>query len=636
MCGIAGLISTNRIDTTYGKKIVEDVQQTMFHRGPDGYSYLLEEHLLFIHRRLKIIDLDDRSNQPFVIDNGKYTIIFNGEIYNYLELKSTHLQHEEFKSTSDTEVLIKLYAKLGKDCVPLLNGIFAFAILDKERNEVFIARDQYGVKPFYYALDDHQFAFASEIKVLFKMGVTPAPDTERISEQVFYGYVAGVNTIYKNVKRLLPGHHMTIKLSGELRPITERYFDLHHHVFDSGKELTDEFVRETLYQAVKRQMVSDVPVGFMCSGGIDSSAIASIASLHNNVTIKTFCAKVEEDQFDESYYARLVATKIKSDHYEINTKPEAIAQLLPSLIWAHDEPLKHPNTIAIYQINKKAKEHITVLLTGEGADEIFAGYYIFPLMSKVQLIRKLVPDFVIRLTIKLLYQFGRQSKLLSATLAEKDSDLIVQGGSSMNLNQHTHLLPHLKLDLSERTRFAEECISSTKSDLFQAFLYYYQKVHLVSLFDRQDKMSMINAIEGRVPFLDLDLVKVANSISKKRKVKGSTTKVILRKLVKDLLPQEILDRPKYPFALPIVKWSKKSDEFRALLASVKTGYLVKKGLLNESEYTNLLDRFLGGEIALSDIIWNILNLDLSYRIFIENEKLVNMDEFLVYQTKLKN
>lgn len=374
-------------------------------------------------------------------------------------------------------------------------------------------------------------------------------------------------------------------------------------------------------------MISDVPVGFMASGGIDSSAIAYLSSKLSKESINTYCAKIIDESSDESSYAKILSNQINSSHHEINSSSKDISKLLPSLIWAHDEPLKHPNSIAIYQVNKIAKEKVTVLLTGEGADEIFAGYWVFPLIKKINFLRKIIPKILMKYIYRLSRYFGKQGKFAYTLFSNSVADMFLRMSSVIDIESFKNFLKVDNIDISERKKIAELSVKNSEGDILQAFQFYYQKTHLISLFDRQDKMSMINALEGRVPFLDIDLVEAANALTYDQKISGSETKLILRQAMDNILPEEILRRSKHPFGLPIEIWVKECTEFRKMLHDVKKGWLVKNGILIESEYIKMLNKFINGDGGLGDIMWNILNLDLAARIFIDCEELVDWNEF---------
>lgn len=629
MCGIAGIISLKKIT----KKSLDDhkknVLNVILHRGPDGFGSWNNDNVLLLHRRLKIIDLDDRANQPFQSEDGRHRLVFNGEIYNYKSLAKKHLSGIVLKTESDTEVLLALFEKYGVECVHLLKGIFAFAIIDVLENTVYIFRDHYGVKPLYYYFDNNMFVFASEIKALFSFGVEAELRKDSIGEQIIFGYVAGANTIYKNIKRLLPGSYSKVSFGPKLTITFEEYFDLTKNKNNYESKLDHKIISKSLQEAVISQTLSDVPVGFMCSGGIDSSLISSIAAKNQKIkkNTNTYCAKINHEGFDESNYSEIVANYIESTHNIINSNPDDTTRLLKALIWAHDEPLKHPNSIPIYQVNKRAKEDVTVLLTGEGADEIFGGYWVFPLVKKLDFFRKVLPKSIKYVLLYLFKKFGRQAKTIQALMSNSTEELYVNIGTSFDKSLLKTLSPNLKLKTNERLRVAKKAFEGSTKDVFQGFLFYYQQVHLTSLFDRQDKMSMINAIEGRVPYMDVDLVKLVNSLPYKSKIKGNETKVILRKIAKDFLPKAIFNRDKYAFALPVYDWMKKSPDFNNMLDEVSEGYLVQKGYIIKSEYKSLLTQFRSGNSSLADVIWNILNLELSAQIFILQKDIVDFDEF---------
>lgn len=630
MCGIAGMIK--RTPGSFGADTARQVGQCILHRGPDSGDQWNDEHALLVHQRLKIIDLSDLAKQPMHSTDGRYVIIFNGEIYNYLDLKKILLAEGfQFRSHSDTEVLLNLYISRREKMLGVLNGIFSFAIWDKAEQKLFAARDHFGIKPFYYHFDNERFTWASEIKALFASGVDARLREDKLNEQLVFGYIAGQHTIYDKVYRLLPGHYIELAVA-DMRLHMRCYFD--NAPSDTLSNLSEsqaaELVYDKLHTAVKRQMVSDVPVGFMCSGGIDSSAITALSSKISS-DINSYCIKIPSEGFDESYYGRLVGEYCHTHHHELLSSPEDTPMLLKTMVWLHDEPLRHPNSLPIFQVCRLAKERVTVLLSGEGSDEIFAGYSTYTMIGQIMQWNRTMPRGIMSLFTRLAQSAGKGAKALYCASAASPAEALMRINASYDPRLGRSLFPGMKADHSARMQIAEQSLTLAGGDPILSLLMMDQRIHLQSLLDRQDKMCMGASIEGRVPFLDIDLAQLANSLPSAHKVKGKNTKVVLRDALRNTLPEEIFNRPKYAFSLPIYNWMKKSPEFSDMLAGLQNGNLAKMGILDKQAYTGIWNKFKNGDQSKGDMIWNILNLEMAYQLFVSKELQPDLKQLPAYQ-----
>lgn len=630
MCGIAAIYQLQAtVDLTDRIKRMTD---TMFHRGPDYGEVTNFGRVALGHRRLKIIDLSENANQPFYSECGNYAIVFNGEIYNYRFLKKELEERgARFKTTSDTEVLLTAYQSYGEACLHKLNGIFAFCIFDQEKDILFGARDHLGVKPLYYCSEAETFIFASEIKAFFEGGIVPKVNFKRIPEFLQFGHIAGEETMFSGIFRLLPGHFFKITKGKFIR---NRYYSNFPHVRSnlSYAEARDS-VKERLEEAVKLQMVSDVPVGTMCSGGIDSSYVTA-QSVVTQPNTKAYCVKVPFKGYDEEKYAKLAAKASGIQLHTLTLDLEAAIALLPSLIWLHDEPLRHPNSIPIFQISDLARRDVTVLLSGEGADEIFAGYGSYRAIQRLNKMR-IVPRSLNPILRFLSRKTGKGKELVNAHRFPNWATRLIYLRSFLSEPESIKLFAKNKLDLTYRQGFMQDCLATAGSDLVNALLYYDQGTHLQTLLDRQDKMCMGTSIESRVPLLDWELVSLVNSLPSEYKL-GETTKKIFRDIARENLPEEIFNRPKYPFAVPILRMYLDTRAGKNyLLQDLRKSFLFEGQYLNKKMWERILMGFLKGDEYYAPLIWNVINLDLWYKIFISRELQPDQNCLTCYQSDFK-
>src|SRR5215471_18031478 len=367
MCGICGIFFANR-DWRVQGDVLARMNRSISHRGPDDEGFFVEENVGLAMRRLSIIDVKT-GHQPIANENRDIWIVFNGEIYNHAELRSQlEAKGHQYRTRSDTETIIHLYEEYGRDCVKHLRGMFAFAIWDRRKRVLFTARDRLGIKPFYYRWDGNAFLFGSEIKSIFAFpGVTPEFNRGTLAEYLAFGYLTGPDTMFTGIRKLMPGHTLEITEHGEIR--TERYWDLktEGHEDPRPREYYVRTYREMFEDAVQSHLMSDVPLGMFLSGGLDSSAVAALATKIRGDRIKTFAVGYGEEQFSELHYARQVAAHIKSDHHEIRLSRGDFFHSLPRLIWHEDEPIVWPSSVSLYFVARLAREKVTVVLTGEGS-----------------------------------------------------------------------------------------------------------------------------------------------------------------------------------------------------------------------------------------------------------------------------
>ncbi|MCB0687111.1 MAG: asparagine synthase (glutamine-hydrolyzing), partial [Saprospiraceae bacterium] len=379
MCGICGKLTNNkRIDPSDLQHMVDPI----VHRGPDDEGFFIDENLGFAFRRLSIIDLHS-GHQPLANEDDSIWIIFNGEIYNFQELRSDLIaKGHQFKTATDTETIVHLYEEMGEKCVTKLRGMFAFAIWDKKKKTLFCARDRFGIKPFFYYQNEQQFLFGSEIKNILTQINTPEIDFSVLDYYMAFGYTPMEQTIYQGIKKLPPAHTITIK-EGQ-NPVLKRYWDIHFEPdHDVSEKEWGERIVDKLKEAVRLRLISDVPLGAFLSGGIDSSSVVALMSEVMDQPVKTFSIGFAEEEFNELPQARLIAQRYQTDHHEHIVEPESI-DILPLLVKSYDEPFGDSSAIPTYFVSKFAREHVTVALSGDGGDELFAGYDHYKKLVKVK------------------------------------------------------------------------------------------------------------------------------------------------------------------------------------------------------------------------------------------------------------
>jgi len=595
------------------------------HRGPDDRGFLQEEFVALSHRRLSIVDLA-LGHQPLGNETRDVWIVFNGEIFNHAELRSDlEKAGHRYATRSDTETIVHGYKEYGSVVVERLRGMFALAIWDCKRRTLFCARDRLGKKPFYYYWDGRLFAFASEIKALFEHpAISPRFHEALLPEYLAFGYASGDRTLFSGIRKLMPGHHLTLRLNVD-RPAPEivKYWEIpapDESVDERGR--SDESwiaeCRSRIEEGVRSRLMSDVPLGMFLSGGVDSSMIAALMKRMVSGPVKTFAVGYREPAYSELGFARQVADAIGTEHHEVIIGMDEFFLALPRLIWHEDEPITWPSSVSLYFVSKLASERVKVVLTGEGSDELFAGYerYYYYLWNH-RLLRayRLLPGFA-RNAIRVgidgwpLLPGGMRRKL-GHTFLGRGEDI-----ESLYLDNFYSAFPGPELrGLMKRggdspyanyLRFWNERAAS--SDLSR-LLYADQKTYLVELLMKQDQMSMACSIESRVPFLDHPLVEFAARVPDRLKLRDGAGKYIVKKAAEGLVPREILYRKKMGFPTPIRQWLRAGGA-----SGMLNGLLDRKGFLAEhldlAPVGRLMERHRAGTLDATDRLWRLLNLQL--------------------------
>ncbi len=590
------------------------------HRGPDDEGYFHDGALGLVHKRLTIQDTSSRGRNPLFSNDGQCLIVFNGEVYNFVELRADlESQGHTFRTTTDTEVVLRLWEVHGEGMLPFLNGMFAFAIWDLRRETLFIARDRLGIKPLYFRLDDDGLAFASETKALLAVADRkPTVNLDMLDAYMSVGYVPTEKTLFQGIDKLQPGWCLRVDRDGvRLR----EYWDLKPEPEEMSEE---ECVRQTLdllRDSVRIQLRSDVPLGVFLSGGIDSSAVVALMHEMGIRDIQTFTVAYDfGPQFDETRYARMVAEKFGTRHHEIFVKPQEFRDFIPSLVWHMDEPVTESAAISLYFVSKLAREHVTVVLSGEGSDEVFGGYPIYKYMQTLESYRRLPGALRRNLINPALNRLGgkwqKYTLLSDQPLNERylgvsfyetpTKDALYRPELKSVFNGHG--MPGLIQRYYERT---------AGLDPLHQMMYLDVKSWLPDdLLIKADKMTMATSAELRVPFLDHRLVEFGGRIPTRYRIKGWETKYILKKAMENLLPREILYRGKMGFPTPLARMFQ--GELRPYVADVLgSERFLDRGYFRPEAVRSLVSEHLEGGKDHHRVLWQLLVLEEWHRKFID-------------------
>ncbi|MBA3662727.1 MAG: asparagine synthase (glutamine-hydrolyzing) [Bacteroidetes bacterium] len=619
MCGITGILSAT-IGKGKREGIVKGMNKCLAHRGPDNDGIWSGDELTMGHRRLSIIDLSPESDQPFFSTDKRYVIVYNGELYNYRDLKlqlqrTAHGTSEKpyfFKTASDTEVILAAFIRWGKECLHYFSGMYAFAIYDTQEKELFIARDRIGVKPLYYYYSDDVFVFSSEIRPIIHSEIkTFSMDQEVLPEYFMYQTVLAPRTIIKGIKMLMPGHYVELK---EGKAILTEYYSV-NKISKVSDDLSYEQVcgkvNELLALSVQQRLVADVPFGAFLSGGIDSSAVVGLMSKVSSEKIETFNISFDESEFSESQYARIIAKKFNTSHHEIKLTPADFLKQLPEALAAMDHPGGDgPNTYIVSKATKQAG--VTMALSGIGGDELFAGYDVFKRMwdLKKKAWLNMIPRIVRQAGGELVKQ--RKRSVSGNKIAELLGEREISFSSAYPLNRSVFTQSELKVLLKSSDPF--NSIKKIVSEVPQAEDHLLSAVSLCeintylqnTLLRDTDQMSMAVALEVREPFLDHKLVEFVLSVNDKHKYPHSPKKLLVDSLG-DLLPPEIVNRPKMGFTLPWKEWLK--NDLKSFCEK-HMNELSEREFCNQTEIKKLWQRFLANDPTVTwSRIWHLVVLN---------------------------
>ena len=585
MCGIFGIHYFDP-QRPVNQQMVLEASDVMHHRGPDDSGYFVDGSTGLGHRRLSIIDLSS-GHQPMTNENGGVIVVYNGEIYNYKEIKEELIgKGHIFRTDCDTEVIVHGYEEWGTDCLQKFNGMFAFLLFDKARRLLWGVRDRLGIKPLYYYHDNDVFIAASEVKALLKTGLVKSALNENVLDAYFsVGYVPGPETMFLGIKKVLPGHYLLV---GEGKVEEHEYWDFAEIEYRSWSENEAiERVEALLTDCVRKRLVSDVPVGAFLSGGLDSSVVVALMDgLIAPEPVSTFTVAYHEG-YSEKEYARIVADQFRTNHHEFYLEADDFFSSLETLVRFAEEPIVEPAAIALYHIAKLAREHATVLLSGEGSDEVFGGYYLYQFMSQIEKIRKYTPNIL----LAVLPSLGSFSPKLKN---QKYLDWMNLPLSQRYQGTSSYLTPSLKKRL-----YHSDFLNSKSAYLEDQFAGYFKKVEgkdpltqmlyvdtktwlVDDLLVKADKMTMAASIELRVPFLDYRLIETVAGLAADLKIRNGNGKYLLKKISEKFLPRRIIFRKKMGFPVPTQEWLNNSatEQLNDLLLTIKDLNYFKAGIID--------------------------------------------------------
>lgn len=621
MCGICGAV--DKQGRPLDHKILQMMTMQMVHRGPDDGGFFLDGCVGLGHRRLSIIDLRT-GHQPMFNEDGTVAIVFNGEIYNFTEIKKNlEKKGHTFRSDSDTEVIVHAYEEKGIDCLKLLRGMFGLAIYDSKKKELLIARDRVGIKPLYYVESPHSFVFASEIKAILKSGLySSAVNLKAIDFYMTLGYVPGADTAFKGIKKLLPGHVGVYK-NGSLQ--IREYWDLEKY---GDRSISMNDAKETFHRLLKDtvnlHLISDVPVGVFLSGGLDSSSVVGYMKESLDCPVKTFSVGYPDDpESSELNYARMVSNHFQTEHFEYILTPEDFFESVDFFLKYAEEPIVESAGIALFRLAQYARrEGVIVLLSGEGADEILAGYPLYKIMSKVDTVKPLMdklPVLLVDLALSLRFKGEKKVKYLDwlqQSLAERYRTISNDVTNSLKREIYKPgFFSYVNRDVSD---FFEGILNNLNGCTnLQKMLYVDMKTWLPDdLLLKADKMTMAASIELRVPFLDHEVVEFAASLPDRMKLHGNRDKYLLREIMENVLPGDIIKRKKMGFPVPISKWFSGAiyEKAREILLDDNT---LSRGYFNPTYVNKILTRHKNGTEDLGRRIFSLLVLELWHRNYID-------------------
>jgi asparagine synthase (glutamine-hydrolysing) len=627
MCGICGIVQL-RDSFAIRRETLQRMNDVIVHRGPDDEGFYLTPSVGLAMRRLSIIDLQT-GHQPIQNEDGSVQVVFNGEIYNYRELrKELEKSGHRFATHSDTEVIVHGYEEYGSQVVQHFRGMFAFAIWDGKAETLIVARDRPGIKPVHYYKDDEKFLFGSEIKSILQCERVPREvNLEALDRFLTFEYIFSPETIFQGIYKLPPGH-LLVLCKGDMR--VEQYWENLPAVQEGhDEEYYARHLAELLEDAVRMRLISDVPLGALLSGGIDSSTVVGFMAKHSRKPVKTFSIGFEDQTYNELNYARIVSKHFNTEHYEFIIKPDAV-DLVEKLVKNLDEPFGDFSIFPTYLVCKMAREYVTVALSGDGGDELFAGYdtYIADWVARhYQRIPAVIRNNVISNILRFVPPSPKKKGLINRTKRFVEGTLL-----SPEL-MHTRWMIFLQ-EAEKRLLYSDYLLHAFENgNAYKYIWHYFQKAQGAAPLEQQeyvdiktyltddilvkvDRMSMATSLEARVPFLDHKVMEFAATIPGSLKLKGLTTKYILKKAVADLLPPQILTRGKEGFSIPIKNWI--MQELRPLLLdTLSESRIQKRGYFRPEYVQQLIQEHLEGKENHSHRLWALMVFEIWHQMYLD-------------------
>lgn len=584
MCGICGgVLFSNQISL---QSLMRNKIKSLDHRGPDANGVVEYENIFLGHTRLKVIDLSEKAAQPMFTKDNNLVLSYNGEIFNFQELK-TRLKNKGyiFFSDSDTEVILNSYKEWGVECLNKFNGMFALAILDKRKKSIIIARDRFGIKPLYFVSNEKYFLFSSEIKSFINTpGFSCKLNQNKLAELFAFRTLLGEDTLIEGIHMLEPGSYINIDI-GSGKKYQKKYWELTVEEEKLDYSSARENIRTLLKDSLELRKISDVPLGLLLSGGVDSSLLAALNNEINKDRLLTFSVGFSENEFDERPYCDFVSDKFNTDHKEYIYGSNEVAESFEKSIWHLEEPINHPHTPLLYLISSEIKKHVSVIISGEASDEIFAGYT-----------RHLTT-----------YNSSFESGDVDGQIF--NSSRLIQDDSLKQIFKDRNVYS----SINKRFEFVKNEIPENLTKL-QKLQFHDLKTYLPSLLVRLDKMTMAASIESRVPFMDYRLVEKAFNLPDEYKIKNNIGKYILKDIAGEFFPKEFVNRKKVGFRTPFRDWFRKESFFKKIIQEESQ----VDEFLNNDYLNEMSQRFFAGDDSFecSDLVWSVVNLKVWSRLFL--------------------
>ena len=620
MCGICGYISSDQDNTNMDT--IYQMAECLIHRGPDNLDCYNFQNVFFGHTRLSIQDLSEKGNQPFSSKDKHFVIIFNGEIYNHNEIKAELINvGYHFSGTSDTETILNGYIEWGNNIFKKLNGIFSIAILNKENNQVVLARDRFGVKPLYFATLKNTLVFSSEIKSILKHGLEVSLNYKSLHEFLYYGYCLNSKTFYNEIQKLIPGSLMILDTK-TLNSTTEVFWQ-HEDIFvenDNARISEKQAVlktKELLENAVKKQLLSDVPIGVFLSGGIDSSAITAFASRHYSGKLKSFSAGFDFNKTnDELPVAKELARLFNTEHHEIFIEGKNISQTIEKLIEHHDEPFSDAANIPLYLMGEQVKKECKVVLQGDGGDELFGGYPRYDILQNLAFYQKSLK--IGRQVVKFFPSRALKSKIDRFSFLIEEENPAEICALLMTLEKKNEPFDFLSLRVKEKISISDpfehyknlNLRFKNINSITQKMLWIDSLIVLPELFlEKVDKSTMANGIESRVPFLDNELSNFALSLPSELKIKRKEKKFLLKKALDGIVPNKVLYGKKKGFGVPFGSWLK-GPLLDHLKSSLLSPTIKELDIFDFDKLKTMISDHASSKKDYSQMLWRLFNLSI--------------------------
>ncbi len=636
MCGIAGVVGGEiGVNMPGSRELMARMCGAIAHRGPDDEGHYIAEGVGIGMRRLSIIDVAS-GHQPISNEDGSVWIVFNGEIYNYREIRDDLIAlGHTFQTRTDTETIVHLYEEMGERCVERLRGMFAFAIWDWRTRTLLLARDRLGKKPLHYTVAGDTLVFGSEIKsLLLHPKVKREVNLQAISDYLSFGYVPDPATAFKDIHKLPPGHTLTFR-DGQVR--TRAYWDFTYQDQPETESGLDEayylaHLNDLLAESVRVRLESEVPLGAFLSGGIDSSTVVALMAREMGQPVKTFSIGFNEASFDELRYARLTAEKFQTDHHEFVVTPD-ICRIVNEIVWHHDEPFADVSSIPTYVVSKMAREHVTVVLSGDGGDEVFGGYERYAVERRREVFER-IPRFIRqRLMLPLSRALPRNAygrNYLRAISLDAGPRYVDSSCYFTEEEKRSLLSSDVARALNgynSAEAFERLYDTPASSAPLDHLLYLDSKAYLPGdILVKVDRMSMANSIETRAPLLDHKLIEFVQKMPASLKLRGLQTKYILKRAMSGIIPDEIVHRPKKGFDVPIKHWF--NHELREMLDDMLNDRRTcERGYFNQSAVLEVLGEHRRGRRDNARHLWEFMMLELWHRMFIDGDALKSPARF---------